>query len=252
MGDVEGMDEEMAHQHYSSIAEQQEAVAAYQSETTVRIYAGEDEMEMQGSSSRKPMTPLQSFWRTATSGMSTPEEDAIAQNQDAFLALGRLMKGGARTLWRKMSQTSLRSKETKESTEGQGIEASEEDAEVEVKIVGVGVVKKKPVLRRSASVPQTIGEEESLTVHVVVNQSRHLLEEPSVKASPVDVDAVPLSSPAKTAEEFEEEEGRVWEEHVGDDVTRRMEALAQAQEQPKEKTPAAGIVRFSSLRRKGR
>lgn len=256
MSNIEGVSlisgEGVTYPPFVTITEQSEnssvAPQASDTDTTLRMYSGDDEVCAQGSSTRKPPVPFQSVWRSATSsGIATPAEEAV-QDQDALLALGRMVRGGAKTLWRRVSKGSLRGRDPTKKGHVTG-EQDGEGAEVEVAIVGVGITKRS-VLRRSVSEPpspSTIEGSGNLTVRVLVKEPRHLLTEEPAKASASEDGGKPSHAPPQAAEY--EEQGRVWEEEIGEDVTRRMQALSEAQAQEKTKERGSSLVRrIASLR----
>ncbi|KAI0705920.1 hypothetical protein BC835DRAFT_356051 [Cytidiella melzeri] len=91
----------------------------------------EDPERARGTSSRRPSVPK---WGP-TAGDSGDEMD----EQDALLALGRMVRGGAKSLWRSFSQGSVKDR-LRESTGGEGVENGphSDETEIETEIVGRG------------------------------------------------------------------------------------------------------------------
>ncbi|THG99847.1 hypothetical protein EW026_g2575 [Hermanssonia centrifuga] len=178
---------------------------------------------------KKPMTAYGNnvpLWKSATAGFATPEEEAMPE-EDALLALGQMIKGGARTLWRRVSHSQLKER----SKHSQGKE-------------------ERPALRRSASEPTVLESEEGLTVRVLVKEPRHLFEEQEddKEGEEERMQDVKVTEHVRGSVEGEEQ-GRVWEEEISEDVRLRMQAAVKANEKEKEKKSGLGVkLGFGSVR----
>jgi hypothetical protein len=194
-----------------------------------RAYVWEDEPdEIRGTATRRPSASL---WGSSEGGGANQSDD-----YDPLLALGRMMRGGAKTLWRSFSSGSNKEKnktavETKRDMERHT--ASEDDTETERE--------SRRRRRRSSSDPGKPYElEQSMTVRMLVNEPGHLFDERSKS-----LETLPksLSGPA----EAEEEKGKVWVEEIDDDaLRRRMQPVSSSRLDAKEKPRLVG--RLSSLR----
>ena len=192
---------------------------------------------------RPPGSPYGGFWQNATQGMTTPEEDGTPE-EDALIALGKMMRDGAKFLWRKVSKGGKGAPQAsteegkKEASDGEKDNGEESD--------------ERPRIRRSASEPAqqtrsmtgSDSSEDTVTLRIEFTEPRHCFSgsttntpppsSPSHASATLDV-PVPTEETAAPRLSKEEEVGRVWEERVGDDVTRRLEAIAREKEKDKDK-----------------
>ena len=212
----------------------------------------------------RPRPPRYSGFWTATQGMTTPEEDALrdatrgaAPEEDALVALGKMVRGGAKLLWRKVSK-SQRGRAAGAAEAGADEGENEGEGEGEGESEGEGGAdeggeagsetdgaqpKRRPSMRRRSSAPAELnagrdeereGEESALRIEF--QEPRHCFEESTPAPPPLVPQSIlqPSAAQELPAEKLVQvsrntEIGRVWEEAVDMDTTKRFEAVARAE-----------------------
>ena len=133
-----------------------------------------------GGNTRPPAAPYQSIWQH---GMASADEDiSMAPEPDAFIAIGKMVKGAARTLWKRVSHSSLRDKRRAHERMGDKSDDKEDGeddgSDTEVETIQVPPAKRRPSIRRSVSAPvprpSSMVSDESVMVRVLVKDSGHL------------------------------------------------------------------------------
>lgn len=202
-------------------------------------YAYPDEEGQEGYviRTRRPQgTPYGGMWQ-AGQPQAGNDEDGTPE-EDALIALGKMMKGGAKFLWRKVS---------KSGPSGPREEACEGEDE------------KKPQLRRSASdsavdrsgggtAVESTSSDETVSGKVEYTEPRHCYDNsdtstPPPRAKPSAHKTLPETPSPEvqaTPRLSKEEVGRVWEEEVDDDIQRRFGAMSKENEKAKAKNTLIG------------
>lgn len=220
LSDIEGVQhipsEGISHIQYNTMSEPhptQEGLSAHSSKLVSSSYIWEEDADrddttvtIAGTASRRPST---SKW-----GSAPPVE---GDDQDALLALGRMMKGGAKTLWRSLSQTNLRDKE-RTDRDRKGADRSTSGGETEDQLP-----KPRPVVRRSGSEPSRPSDlEQSVTVQVLIKEPKHLFGE---KGDAFEGSDQAASSTVESVTADVEEKGKVWDEEVDNEALRRLQGV---------------------------
>ncbi|EKM55009.1 uncharacterized protein PHACADRAFT_255299 [Phanerochaete carnosa HHB-10118-sp] len=172
------------------------------------------------------------FW-SATDGMTTPEEDALP-DEDAFVALGKMVKGGAKFLWRKVSK-SQKGRDGAAAGEEDASEGEEGVAETDKAHPPQG----EPTSTgapASANAAQDVKEEEREeeegkkgALRIEFKEPRHCFE--VTTSAPLQEVPAEKATPAPARRGAGGKAGRVWEEAVDEDVTKRFEAVARAEKE---------------------
>lgn len=198
------------------------AMAQHAGQYGYYAYPGDDEPE---DPYRRPRRPRAG----PPPGAAPPDDDDATPEEDALVALGKMVRGGARALWRKMSKGG-----------GPRDDAAEGAAA-------------RPVLRRSQSEPgpareergtESVSSDEGVTLRVEFHEPRHCFDE-NAKSAPADPStpappAATATPPKGGSSPRKEEEGRVWEEEVDGDIQKRMQAAAREKEKERGKGKLIG------------
>lgn len=214
------------------------------------VYPGE-EAAADGDPYRKTRRPPRrsgggGFW-SATDGMMTPEEDALP-DEDAFVALGKMVKGGAKFLWRKVSKS-------QKARDGAGEEDASGGEEGAVVAEKEDKAHPPPSMPQSTSAPASLNatrdvdgkeekeEEEQGTLRIEFKEPRHCFEDATPAPPPLVPQSILMRStplqevPAEKATQAparggaDAGAGSVWEEAVDEDVAKRFEAVARAEKE---------------------
>lgn len=180
-------------------------------------------------------------------------DDAV---EEAFIALGRLVKDAGKTLWRKMSHKEIRRKASREGENG----LSEVDSQVEKKdkkgtsrnatssLTSAATstpAETKPVPSRPVGILKrdtSLDDAENVTtVRLTVQEPRHCFEDEKV----TEIRGVERNK----EERLEAEKGGVWEEEVGENFRRRLSGVPSRDEvsyQPPE-LPKSEVVQTTVI-----
>ncbi|GJE96401.1 hypothetical protein PsYK624_125970 [Phanerochaete sordida] len=191
---------------------------------------------------RQPRSPYATgnggLW-AQSQGAPVPDDEGNPE-EDAFVALGKMVKGGAKALWRKVSKSQkVRDAGPADAAAVDEVEGADAEAS-----------KRRPGVRRSASAPAGLNgaheEDEELpdgaddaTLHIEFQEPRHCFEgatpaPPPLVPQSILRPATPLQAARAPAQEppsppRDGEVGRVWEEAIDTDLTKRFEAVARAE-----------------------
>ncbi|CAL1705776.1 unnamed protein product [Somion occarium] len=167
-------------------------------------------------------------WTQGPPGDPGMAEDAV---EDAFIALGKMMKSAGKGLWRRVSLKDLKEKDKDKDKEGDGeSEGGGEDGSEGGGEGGSQDVReekgrrKKDKKKTQECTDQNPEELKTSSNAQGVRKIKHAKSYPRRRRSTFDL-AIP--PPVRRSSSMEEEEGRVWEEEVSEEFRKRLSGIVE-------------------------